>query len=114
MSELERRLKAMTPDSDLDRDRVLFEAGRRSAPRPIFWPLATLVSSACAIGLGLCLALRSDPPPAPPPPPASVAPVMPSPPAARRLEEEILDHGLDGLGPTPPLGPAPAFLKGDF
>ncbi|MGL4553921.1 MAG: hypothetical protein ACRC33_22405 [Gemmataceae bacterium] len=112
MSDLERRLRALAPAAAPDRDRTLFEAGRRSAPRPVFWPLATLASSACAIGLGLCLVLPKHDAPPPPAPTATTVPLTTPP--ARLLEEQVLEHGLDGLGPTPPLDPAPAFPKGDF
>jgi hypothetical protein len=35
------------------RDRLLFEAGRRSAPRPVGWPIAALALAGLALALGL-------------------------------------------------------------
>lgn len=111
LNDLERQLRELVPAADLDRDAVLFRAGRDSAPRPWGWIGATAVSTAAA----LFFALRPTPaPPASPPPsPPAVRDVEPSapPPAllappVRRLEEELLDHGLDALGRPAPLQPS--------
>lgn len=110
LNDLEQQFRRLAPAADLDRDAILFRAGRASAPRPWGWIAATALSTAAAV----FLALRptSPPPAAPPPPPPAVHDVEPSAPPpillappVRRLEEELLDRGLDALGRPAPLQP---------
>jgi hypothetical protein len=115
--DLERQLRARRPTAELDRDRILFEAGRRAGRREgrsVLWPLATLLSTALAIALGLQVALRDAPgereptvPPLPPVPPPSLWTRMPAPapPVGRQWEQRVLEEGLDALGPLTPLAP---------
>ncbi len=60
LTDLEHRLAALRPTSDrLDRDRMLFEAGRASAraeARSRAWALSAAASALVAIGLGVGLA----------------------------------------------------------
>ena len=114
----------------LDRDRLLYNAGRASAPRPWLWRLTAAVSTTLAAVLGALVIFRPAPtpvehivyvrvePPAPPkvdtPPPAAPAESAPlAPPYSwpstpySRLEDRVLRWGLDGLAePPPPAGPA--------
>ena len=113
---LESALRELRPPADsLDRDALMYRAGRASA-RGWVWPAATLFSTAAALVLGIALWVRPSPPVvyvAVPPArndEASVSP--PSPPLAQdterggwsryiHLQEQVLLHGLDGL-PEPP------------
>jgi hypothetical protein len=122
-NDLERRLRARQPTAALDRDQVLYEAGRRVGRREgrsVLWPLATLVSTALAIVFALQLALREAPlePEAPKTVPPLVAPSTLPPlmaPAIRHWEQRVLDEGLEGLGPITPLAPAnTTFSAGEF
>ncbi len=119
--ETERLLTSLIPTSSLDRDEVMFRAGRASA-RGWVWPLATLVSTSAAAVLAVVLArggaTRAPDPredtagsrPAARPIENPSAPEEPAPLiAARRLEQQVLLHGLEGLGPAAPLPPAPDF-----
>src|SRR5262249_30724133 len=45
----------------LDRDALMFRAGRASAPRGWKWPLATAALSLVALGLGIALLVRPQP-----------------------------------------------------
>jgi hypothetical protein len=47
--------------SSVDRDAVFFRAGQAAAPRRWWWPVATAMSSAAAVTLGVLLALRPVP-----------------------------------------------------
>ena len=118
----------------LDRDRLLFRAGRASAPHPWFWRLSAAASTIVAAVLAATLLLR--PPLAPvervvyvqvkPPPVKTAAPKekVEPPPAPleseptespyswpttpyTRLEDRLLRWGLDGLGEPPPTAAAP-------
>ncbi len=56
-------LRGLAPRAGgLDRDRLMFRAGRASAPRRWAWPLATAVSAAAALALGVLLWARPEPP----------------------------------------------------
>jgi hypothetical protein len=132
-------LAALAPHPPaLDRDRLLFRAGRASAPRPWFWRLTAAASTIAAVFLAATLLLRPAPSPiarvvyvqvTPPPiltPPKEVIPNPPTPlesepkePAYSwpttpytRLEDRLLRWGLDGLAePSPPPAAPPETLK---
>ena len=117
----------------LDRDTLMFRAGRASAPRRWAWPLATAAVSLVALGLGVALFVRSQPrvverveyvrvevpvpaPPAPetptPVPTPADAPSLvthedEAPPRSgvRRLEYHLSRWGFDGLPPAPHAPP---------
>jgi len=130
-------LRALAPrPGALDRDDLLFRAGQASVPRPRRWPwlLATALSSGAAVALGAVLLWRPPtvhtvehvvtvvrevqvpaPPVAPTPSPAE-APILPAesvpvagPQAnARKMQDQLLRWGLDGVGlpcPSPMSGP---------
>ena len=139
LNEVAVALAALAPHPPaLDRDRLLFRAGRASAPRPWFWRLSAAVSTMAAVALTAILFLRPvptlvervvyvqvKPPPLPAPPKDVDITPLPSPesePSApayswpttpyTRLEDRLLRWGLDGLGepPSPPAAP-PETLK---
>jgi hypothetical protein len=57
-------LRGLAPRAGaLDRDRLMFRAGRASASRGWAWPLAALASTAAAVALGVLLWARPGPPP---------------------------------------------------
>ena len=117
----------------LDRDTLMFRAGRASAPRGWRWPLATAVSALIALSLGVALLVRPQPrvverieyvrvevpvpaPPAPetptPVPTPADAPSLvthedEAPPRSgvRRLEYHLSRWGFDGLPPAPHAPP---------
>lgn len=100
-------LKGLTPSGgDLDRDALLFEAGRASAPPAgRAWMLVGLLALTQALTLALWLV-----PAAPPAPPPAVAPPLSLPaeggPAAlRQLSEEPPVPTADLLPDAPPLRP---------
>jgi hypothetical protein len=132
-------LAALAPQPPaLDRDRLLFHAGRASAPRPWFWRLTAAVATTAAVVLAATLFMRPVPAPvervvyvqvmqpsvkaapkedvktpsAPlesePPEPAYSWPSTPY----TRLEDRLLRWGLDGLAePSPPPAAPPETLK---
>jgi hypothetical protein len=121
----ELRRLAPTPPG-LDRDALLFRAGRASAGRGWLWPAATAVSSLTAAALGAALLLQPPPQtvvetirvrveaPAPSAPPgvepypvAAEAPAPDDRPPHLRLQEHLLRWGLDGLGEPPQSEPPP-------
>ncbi len=62
LNKLAEALAALTPrPAHLDRDGLLYEAGRRSVRPSKFWPLATLVLGVIAFGLTVALVLRPEP-----------------------------------------------------
>jgi hypothetical protein len=135
LSEVAAALAALAPRPPaLDRDRLLFNAGRASAPRPWFWRLTAAASTTLAAVLAATLLLRPAPPPVqhtvyvqieavpqPPPkpePPLAPAPAESEPPPApafyswpstpyTRLEDRVLRWGLDGLAEPTPASAAP-------
>jgi len=132
-------LAALVPQPPaLDRDRILFNAGRASAPRPWFWRMTATTTTSCAVLLAAILLLRPAPtpvdrvvyvqvavqPPQPtpkedvptPPPPSESEPSEPAYPwpttPYTRLEDRLLRWGLDGLAePSPPPAAPPETLK---
>ena len=122
-NDLERRLRARQPLAELDRDHVLYEAGRRVGRREgrsVLWPLATLVSTALAIVFALQLALREaprEPETLDRVPPVAATSTLPPvvAPVTRQWEQRVLDEGLEALGPLTPLAPArTTFHTGEF
>jgi hypothetical protein len=126
LSDLEAALGALTPRPPaLDRDAILYRAGRASVRR---WQWATAASTTATLALAVTLLLRPSvdrmpvvvaPPPAPRVLPPALPETEPSPsadepaPAAYfRLQEQLLSRGLDGLPPLAagpgPSGPATA------
>jgi hypothetical protein len=131
LRQLEAALGSLAPRCGLDRDRVMFGAGRASAPRGWGWPAAAVASLTAAI-FGFLLLARPTaqvvyvqvpgampappkpvPPPPPPPPGSEDSPGAPTVDFtvwqpqrdAVRLREHLLHWGLDGLPPPCP-GPA--------
>ena len=136
LSEVAAALAALAPRPPaLDRDRLLFNAGRASTPRPWFWRLTAASSTMLAAALAAALLLRPPPQPvehivyvrveptpqplpktdAPPSPPAPVESEPPPAPALyswpstpyTRLEARVLRWGLDGLAEPTPASAAP-------
>jgi hypothetical protein len=128
LTPLERALRGLTPSAaPLNRDTVMFQAGRASAPPSRLWPVATAACSLVALGFGFVLAPRSAPgsaqpavvqqvivrpqnapapsvePPTPPEPSTVNAAPLWEPPASQydQVRENVLHLGLDGL-PTAP------------
>jgi hypothetical protein len=92
-------LRGLAPrPAGLDRDRLMFRAGRASAPRGWAWPLAATASTAAAVALGVLLWARPEP--------RTVERVVYVP--AERSQpapgEPSLSPGADG---TTPRGPGP-------
>jgi hypothetical protein len=113
-------LRGLAPrPGGFDRDRLMFRAGRASAPRGWAWPLATAASGAAAVALAVLLWARPEPPPrvvyvqADRPQPAASDGGAPGPHAEGasggwshylQLQDKLLRDGLDGL-PAPPDQP---------
>lgn len=96
LSELERQLQSLAPAARLDRDRLMYAAGRASV-RPVAWPLTAL-----AFGILAVAQLR------PPEPTVIEAPTIvpsPEPPAYLALRDRVLSLGVDAM--TPGLAPVP-------
>src|SRR5205823_14684738 len=65
LNALERALKQLVPAGQVQRDTLMFRAGRASAPgRGWLWPAGAAVMTVVAIALGGVLILRSPPAPA--------------------------------------------------
>jgi hypothetical protein len=101
------------PPAGLDRDALMFRAGRAAAPRRWAWPLATAASTAAAVVFGVLLWVRPEPPrvverivylPAEPPSAAADEPAPPGDPGAWSRYLHLLSRDLDGL-PAPPAEP---------
>lgn len=121
LNDLAAALGELRPSSAVDRDRLMFEAGRAIRPTAWCWPLATIASSLAALGLGAVLLFR----PAPAPitrtiyvhleAPVPAAPVQPAPepgptgpPAGQaawpdfpyyRIQEQLSRWGFDAVPP---------------
>jgi hypothetical protein len=129
LNEVAAALSSLRPaDPGLNRDRLLFSAGRASAPRPLFWRLTAVGSITVSAVLVAMLLLRPAPAPvvsvvyvavplpAEKPPPRNDAP-PPAPPESEpperpnswpttpysRMEDKVLRWGLDGLAEPIPL-----------
>jgi hypothetical protein len=134
IARLEAALASLAP-APINRDVLMFRAGRASAPRGRFWPCAAAVLAVIATGLGAALAVRPGPQffervvfvpmPAPPPRVAEAPPPAPiretpedSVSASERarlscfaLQQQALRWGVEGL-PTPRgFGPATAAAE---
>ncbi len=116
------RLSRFTPDgSSLDREALLFAAGRASARRGRRWmALAAVLAASQLMTVGLLVWPRSGPPPAVPfkamPPIVAVEPVLP--PAAEvpgllTLRDRVIaaEGNLPEPAPTEPLVPAEPPLR---
>ena len=137
----EAALAALAPaPAALDRDRLMFQAGRAARPvAPWSWPAATGVLTAVAAALALVMITRPPvvtetivvrvpvavTPALPPPKTASETPadsqavaVQPvkattgslTPPGYLKLQEQVLHWGLDALYSGPPVAPIEAPL----
>jgi hypothetical protein len=119
---LEAALSGLTPSAGrLDRDRVLFRAGQKAAPRRWLWPAVAAALVLLSTGLGTALLLRPGaivverivylkaPPAAKPDeePPSAFAEAPPSWSRYYQIREAVLTRGLDALPPLEPLPPAP-------
>jgi hypothetical protein len=116
-------LRGLAPrPAGLDRDGLMFRAGRASAPRGWAWPLTAAASTVAAAFLGVLLWARPEPPPpvvyvAERPQPAdderAPAPDAEGRPGAwshyLQLLETFLPDGLEGL---PKPSEAPPFREG--
>ena len=122
LTTLESALRDLRPRPEaLDRAALMYRAGRASV-RGWAWPAATALAAALAMTLGVSLLLRPAPPvvervvylpaPAAQPEPPGTRPddsVPPLPDDAGRggwshyvhLQEQVLNHGLDGLPALP-------------
>jgi hypothetical protein len=126
---VEAALARLTPASPaVDRDRLMFRAGQAARPpRQWLWPTATAALALVSLGLTLLLAQRPavvfqerlvyvvvPPPPSLDPPTAASttdATTSEALAAYHRLQEQVLQHGLDGI-PEPP--PSPPSRLGDL
>jgi len=121
LSAVESALRGLAPHAGgLDRDEVLFRAGRASGPRRWPWALAAVTSAATAGVLGALLALRPAPPvvervryvPVPAEAdgePGSVPPEViqtRSPLPHLEWQHKLMTRGLDALGEPPPARPS--------
>ena len=122
LTDLAAALGQLRPTAAIERDRLLYEAGRAAAPAGWKWPLAAGVTSLLAVILGLVLVFR--PAPAPEvrfvrvPAPPGVTPPAPPQPSPRppepvqsalapawsdvpyyRMQEQIAHWGLDAVPP---------------
>jgi hypothetical protein len=125
LSAVESALRGLAPHAGaLDRDELLFRAGRASAPRRWPWVLAAAASAATAGALAVLLALRPEPPVVervryverPAEEPSSVPPEarQPRPPLPHlEMQDKILTRGLDAFGERPPDRPSILPSRGD-
>jgi hypothetical protein len=107
---LAEKLGRLTPSAGFDRDALLFQAGKASAPRSRFWPaLAGLLALTQVLTLGLHFDRQSaGPPPAQnvPPPPTPLEAPSPSVPLSdepARYRRVLLTGDIDEL-PQPAAG----------
>lgn len=131
---LETQLRRLAPrESDIDRDQLMYRAGRDSVRGLWVWPVATAVSTLTAMVLGVLLSMQPgervvyvpivEQAPSPPvivsPPserieasgPVAVEELSPK----QRLLEHLVRWGLDGLSPAPPpLGSPPRSLSSHY
>ncbi len=124
-------LRRLSPaPAALDRDRLMYRAGRTSVPSGWMWPAATGISSLAALVLGVLLLTRPEPAPriterivylpspekAVAPAPSVIpepAPILASPepmgdlPHYRQIQERILRWDLEGVPASQPEKQAP-------
>jgi len=116
LTELESALASLRPAAAaLDRDRLMFRSGQRSAGRSgRIWQGTAAAACLIALGLGATLLLRPTPPERveivyvePQPPTASPREEPDLGPAARyfQFRDQLLSKGLDGLPAATPLAP---------
>jgi hypothetical protein len=130
LTALEAALAGLAPASGtVDRDAVLFRAGQAAAQRGWFWPAWASLSTAAALMFGVLLAMRTPPSPrveyvyvpretpelSPEPTPAAPVPTFTLP-DYLRLQERVMEEGLDALPPSSPIEPLtfPDPLRGPF
>jgi hypothetical protein len=118
---LETGLKGLTPAATLNRDRLLFEAGRASRRPGLAWPLAAGAASLTAVVFAALLLIRPEqqaterivyiPVPTPVEPTAAAPAEMPPPSVEsgasaleryQRVQEQVLRWELDGLPSVAP------------
>ncbi len=84
LKELESALRELAPPSTLDREALMYQAGRASVRQGWAWPAAAALSSMAALALAALLWMRPAPEPVvrfvPVPTPGPQAPVRPDPP----------------------------------
>jgi hypothetical protein len=132
LNKLENALRGLAPvPVQMDRDRLMFDAGRAARPAGWKWPMATGIVSLIACVLGVCLMLRpepmviertvyvqvpSKPVPEPTPRPAPTPTPLeyssqdsprPETSGYQQLQEQVLRWGLDGLPAARPTPPPP-------
>lgn len=62
LTNLESALAGLAPsEARINRDRLLYEAGKLAAPRSLRWPIATSMFALLSLGLGLQLFLQPSP-----------------------------------------------------
>jgi hypothetical protein len=134
--DLESALRGLRPRADLDREVLMYQAGRAAAGRGWGWPLATAAALALVATLAIRLFTLAPPAverivlvpaaPAPQPPRESGASPLPAQeptritppesaetpdaflyPSPHPLRDHVLRWGLDGLPPAPELAPTP-------
>jgi hypothetical protein len=99
LTRLQAALQALVPrPANLDRDRVMYEAGRASVRSPRYWPLAALGASAVAACLVAVLVLRS--------PPSRVVeivrvPILANPQLSEPHPEQFVEHEAPATAPQP-------------
>lgn len=130
LTKLEATLAGLLPAAaGLNRDRLIYEAGRRSLPRRRGWPAAAVLFAGLSLALGFQSFLRPEPPPrvveivklVPAPAPSTAQmPSAPEPAVVVRdtgprwghalrsaggylsLRDQVLYFGADSLRPLPP------------
>lgn len=113
LTRLAQALRRLCPAGAIDRDELLYRAGRAAAPRRGPWVAATGVATLVAATLAVVLAVR------PPtviervreaPAPAAPAEELPTAPASPwphlDVQDRLITHGLDGLGERRPTRPS--------
>ena len=63
LTNLESALAGLAPSAGLNRDQLLFEAGKLAAPRRLHWPMIATALAALSAVLGVELASRPEPTP---------------------------------------------------
>jgi hypothetical protein len=136
LKRLEQALRGLTPrPANLDRDQLMYDAGRASVRRSLVWPLSAAGMTVVAGFLALALMVRGSPrvvefvqvplpaplpaPPAPPPTPQPVEELGGQPASVEepphhsywRLHQTATQQGIEQMltpaEPLPPLPPSP-------